>query len=344
MSERLTLRQSVPSEVGELWAQLHAEAQENCVALKPQTSRRALFIVIAASILVMVAAFFSANEFWFKPQEAARVATATARALALDDSSRATATAMAATATSEAMQGKSALDATATAQAATATFEAQQGQAVLAGTATAQAATATAQAQASYATATAEAESLRCSNPNLYTLEVSPTPQFEPPLGYTWNTDRPWPAVYAAWVVTNTSSCMWQSVQLKTLAGETMDVKLFRDGEELAVIDARASATVRLYFPREAAPTQGEWILVINGLTLFDLPHLRLDLGEEQWIVAVTPTPTPTLTPTATPTPTPTPAPTVCTTVCDKCEECKTNSDGETVCTQVDCNCREECH
>ncbi len=348
MSERLTLRNSVPSEVGELWAQLHAEAMENCVALKPQTSRRALFFVIAVSILVMAAALFSANEFYFKPQEATRVANATAQALALDANSRATATALAATATSEAMQGKSALDATATAQAATATFEAQQGQAALAGTATAQAATATAQAQASYATATAEAENLRCSNPNLYTLEVAAEPNISPQPGTTWITDDRWPSVHADWVVTNTSTCEWRSVQLKTLAGETADVKLFRDGEELTAITPETSVTVVLRFPRYPAPSQGEWILVVNGLTLFDLPHLRLDLGDQQWIVAVTPTPTPTPTPTATPTPeppTPVPQPpTPCPTKCDKIPDPNcTPQPGGDPCGQIDGNCRPVC-
>jgi hypothetical protein len=55
-----------------------------------------------------------------------------------------------------------------------------------------------------------------------------------------------------------------------------------------------------------------EWVLVVNGLSLFDQAHLRL--RQEEWITAVTPTPThtPTQRPpgTSTPTLTSTPGPT----------------------------------
>lgn len=340
-------RYKVSQDVGELWAKLHADARENCVALKPPPSRRTLFFVIAASVLVMAAILFSANEFWFKPQEAARIATATAQALALDASAQAAATAMAATATMEAMQGQSALAATAIAQAATATAEAQQGAANLAATAIAQAesnrATATAQAEANMAIA----EANRCKDITLYTLKAEAAPQLEPQPGYEWITDKRAPIVYAAWVVTNTSSCTWNSVQLKTLAGETVDVKLFRDGEELGAVNPGTSATVRLYFVPCREPLQGEWILAVNGLDLFGLSRLKYDLGKGPWVVCITPTRTPTPTPTSTPTPTPvppTPVPTSCPEQCEQCKIDPTCQEGFGVtCPTQPCNCRPVC-
>lgn len=346
MNEQLTIRDAVPPEVGELWTQLHAEAQENCAALKPQTSRRVLFIVIAASILFLVVALFSVNEFWFKPQEEARVAAATAQALALDASAQGTATAIAATATADA--GKLAeeyLTATARAdqdaanRAATATAEALQNQAA-----------ATAQAQANIATATAQAEAVRCQNIMLYDLEVAEEPDLSPSLQTIWVTDKPWPSVYAEWVVTNTSTCEWANVLLKDLDRRELTINLLRDGEELERLLPGETATVRLAFASSPAPSKGEWILVVNGLSLFDAPSLHLDLGEQAWVIAVTPTPTPTptATPTLTPTPTleptPTPIPTSCPIQCDRRKKDPNCVDGfATVCEYEDYNCRPVC-
>ncbi|MBN2006331.1 MAG: hypothetical protein JXA21_23460 [Anaerolineae bacterium] len=277
----------------------------------------------------------------FAPQERARVATATAQAQMLEYRAQGAATAMAAMATADALEAQTNLAGAATAQAATATAEAQQGAAALAATATVEVQRNRATATAQVAANKAVAEANRCLEPAAYTLDVAETPVLTPEPGYRWVTSNAWPSVYAGWGITNTGACAWQSVQLKTLAGETVEVKLSRDGEELSAVDPGASATVRLYFPRQAALTQGEWILVVNGLTLFDLPHLRLDLGEQRWMIAVAPTATPTPIPTPTPVPS---KPTVCTTVCDKCEKCKNDEFGNTVCTQVDCNCRQECH
>jgi len=68
MSERSTLKNSVPPEVGELWAQLHAEAMENCATLRAQAGgislRKVLAIGVPLALLlavVMIGGLWSAG-------------------------------------------------------------------------------------------------------------------------------------------------------------------------------------------------------------------------------------------------------------------------------------------
>jgi hypothetical protein len=246
------------------------------------------------------------DHFYFQLREEARQATATAQALAGSQ-------ALQQTATAEAIAGSEELARTATAQAESANATATvQEEAVNA--------TATAQAEVANATATAQAierERTRCRDQASYDLAISSEPTLWPDETHTWVTDKSPPGMVATWKVTNTGSCAWETVALKPISGgEAERVEVKRDGEPVALTaqgylspSVAPGQTVeielrsRSFDPWRARKVEGEWILVVNDLSLFDLPHFGLEVND--WVIAVTPTPTPIPTPTPSSSPKP---------------------------------------
>ena len=224
----------------------------------------------------------------YHQSEAERQATATARAIAA-------ATNIAQTATAEAVAFSEESQATRTAQAADANATATVNAASANATATANAVSANATATAQAATA----EENRCRDVTFYSFEASSEPILWPDIEYWYVTDKLWPQVRATWVValpdtiaTGVQPCAWDSVALRTLSGEAVNdemVKLQRDGAFVERVQPGESVDLVLYFPRLQAPNSGEWVLVVNDISLFDQPHLKLDAGD--WVKVVTPTP-----------------------------------------------------
>ncbi len=263
-----------------------------------------LFVVIAVTILALFIAGILAMNISYRQRERVRGATATAQviagSLALQQTSEAEAMVISAVDSAKATLQSESANATMAAQAESANATATVNAASANATATANAASANAMATAQAATA----HENRCRDARFYSFEVAPEPALWPDIGYVYVTDKPWPRVRATWVVTlpatiltDTQSCAWNSVALKTLSGEDFGAELYWNGEPVESVQPGESVEIVLPFPRLQAPDSGEWLLVVNGISLFDHPHLQLDTGDDVWVYIVTPTPTPTLTP-----------------------------------------------
>jgi len=258
------------------------------VAVPRRQYRRHLVGVLILAVLVLAAGTLAVNTYYFQPREAIWHARATAQAVALVTAVQQTVVAQDANTAAVVQATITALvDRNVTAQAV-----------ALAGTATADAmamaSAATADAGALAVTATAQARTLGCRDLGLYALAVAPEPTLFPSPGTIHVIGDPLPPVLVTWVVTNTGECPWEGVELRPLAGgETVEPILRRGGEQVARVESGERVEVVLVFSVWTAnDVDTGWVVAVNGLSLFDQPHLRLAV--ERWMIFVTPTPTPT--------------------------------------------------
>jgi len=249
---------------------------------------RAALISVILALLVLMGAGWAANSYYFQPREVARRARVTAQVAVVVTAIRQTVAAQDANATAALADRDATASARNIAVAGTATADAV----ALAGSATSDAA-------ALAGTATIEAEILRCRDIGLYGMVVVPEPTLFPPPGTVHVAGDSLPGVRATWVVTNTSECVWQGLELYPLVGgEAVAPVLRREGEQVLQVEPGERVDVALAFsPWTARDLDMEWVVSVNGLSLFDQPHLRLTVA--RWMTVVTPTPTPT--PTSTP-------------------------------------------
>ena len=303
------------------WRDLHKEARRRYGELAPRRfSTPILLGVLGAAFILLIGGFWAINQYYFQPQEATRQAKATEASLSLAQQATRDKATQDAVATAE----KATQDAVATAdkvgQDARATAEKATENAIAAAEQAERDATATAAAQELDVRATA----IACQNIQLYTVTVALEPQLAPEPGTIHVVGSPAPRVAATWRVTNTGQCDWESVALKPMSGgDAVPTSMSRAGEPVTSVAPGETVEVELAFsPQAAQRVDGEWVLVVNGLSLFDQPHLRL--AQEGWIVLVTPTATstPTFTPTPTPTFTPVPVlpPASCSGVAPRCQ------------------------
>jgi tetratricopeptide (TPR) repeat protein len=253
---------------------------------------RAVVISVIVAFLMLLGGGWVANIYYFQPREAARQTQAAVQVAAL---------------VTAAQQTVAAQDANAAAVLANRDATASARNVALIGTATSDAAalagTATADAMALAGTATAQAEALVCRDVGLYELAVAPEPTLYPPPGTVYVVGAPPLSVRATWVMTNTGECSWQGVELHPLTGgEAVAPVLRRGGQRVARVEPGEQVEMVLAFSAWAArDVDVEWVVAVNGLSLFDQPHLRLTVA--RWMIVVTPTPTPvdTATPTEPP-------------------------------------------
>ncbi len=257
---------------------------------------RVAVISVIVAFLILLGGGWVANTYYFQPREVGRQVQATAQVAALVTAVQRTVAAQDANATA-ALANR---DATASARTVTLVSAATADAMALAGTATADVA-------ALVGTATAQAEALRCQDIGLYDLVVAPEPILFPSPGTVHVVGDPLLGVRATWVMTNTGECSWQGVELHPLTGgEAVAPVLRRKGERVARVEPGERVEVVLAFSAWAArDVDVEWVVAVNGLSLFDQPHLRLAVA--RWMIVVTPTVTPT--DTATPKGTPEPPP-----------------------------------
>lgn len=276
----------------------------------PSRHRRALAPLYRWGAIGLVAALVVIGliAFWFSSQAADQVEFAQATTEAQQTASAATSQASEAKATQDAQVN--AAEATVNAQhvAATATADAIVLNQAVADQEQKINQTATAQAQEAIAQSTQTAEENLCIRIDRYTFEIIENePILQPAPPYTHVAGGQLPRINATWKLRNTGECTWHNVRLRPLnANEPQPLDLFevQAGEEVDV-------TLNFDSPNGLQNVAEEWVLVVSSeggdLTLFDQPHLVLNVNN--WIFIVTPTLTPTPIPTPTDTPTPEPPP-----------------------------------
>ena len=136
-------------------------------------------------------------------------------------------------------------------------------------------------------------------------------PTFEPGLGYQHVAESEIVDVEASWLIENSANCIWENIYLLSLSqAEIITPTLRVNGEDVLVANPDGSVFVEpeqrievvLALPVENATEEidEEYVLMINGLTLIDQPHLFLQV--EGWVKIVKPTSIVPLNPTPTPT------------------------------------------
>ncbi len=136
-------------------------------------------------------------------------------------------------------------------------------------------------------------------------------PTYEPGVGYQHVEASDIIDVEASWLIENSANCIWENVYLLSLSqAEVITPTLRVNGEDVLVANPDGSVFVQpeerievvLTLPVEQAADDidEEYVLMINGLTLIDQPHLFLQV--EGWVKIVKPTSIIPLNPTPTPT------------------------------------------
>ena len=161
--------------------------------------------------------------------------------------------------------------------------------------------TATAPAQAD-STATAEA---LCNSPDGYQYELISGPELipPPPVSLLRNAPNP-PESSASWQITNSGSCDWHNLQVRTDANQPVRYGL-TGNDQADSVQINETVTITIYFdtPEDASNSaNNSWVIIlpVNGLELLLRQHLHI-LGET-WITIIDPTPVPTHTSTPAPT------------------------------------------
>lgn len=151
---------------------------------------------------------------------------------------------------------------------------------------------ATAQAAAILAlTATPTIQVAVCQNINNAGLQVISGPELSPSLGTLYRLGMQSPQV--SWVIRNTGECAWSQILVWSIFDNAISQPIIkRDGLEVTPSAASGPIMIApgeqielvLEFPASSAQRiDGEWVLVVDGLSLVSQPHVLLDA--RNWII-----------------------------------------------------------
>lgn len=142
-----------------------------------------------------------------------------------------------------------------------------------------------------------------CQDVSLTKLEIATGPNLSPQQGYQQIAGTKIPPLLATWTIKNTGNCAWQSIALWSLDDNVIITPaVAQNGQKITPtvsaasggieVNVAAGESIDITVTRKftgAWQYKGEWVLVINGLTLSAEPHLILDV--KNWVVVLTPTP-----------------------------------------------------
>lgn len=147
--------------------------------------------------------------------------------------------------------------------------------------------------QAMEATIQAEQDAVvACGNVNETEFIVVKGPMLEPNPGYQYVDGSEVIDVESSWEVENTGDCNWENIHMFSLTQRSLITPTLRingnnvnlanpDGKVLIEPDDRVEIVVT-YDLEQAKKVQEEYVLVVNGLTLFNQPQLILDV--DGWV------------------------------------------------------------
>jgi hypothetical protein len=184
----------------------------------------------------------------------------------------------------------------------------QTAQAIAAATEGAQAAIARATADAlSVLTAdqTATAAVIPCTELADAAYGIISGPIYSPSVGSAYRQGSLPPTPMATWRLLNTGTCAWQKVKLLSTADDELIQPIIRMNgltvvsptqtvDESFIVSPGEQIELTLEFdPLDVRKVEGEWVLVVNDLTLADFPIFRV--LAENWLVQVYATTQPTM-------------------------------------------------
>lgn len=150
-----------------------------------------------------------------------------------------------------------------------------------------------------------------CGDVNETAFVIVQGPMLEPNPGYQYVDGSDGIDIESSWEVENTGNCNWESIQMFSLTQRSIVTPTLRvngesvnlanpDGKVLVQPQDRIEIVVP-YDLEQAENVEEEYVLVVNGLTLFNQPQLILDV--EGWVIITRPTSAYPARATATPTP-----------------------------------------
>jgi hypothetical protein len=143
-----------------------------------------------------------------------------------------------------------------------------------------------------------------CQNIASTQFEVISGPTLAPEPGYSYTVGSIPPKPEVSWVLKNTGECIWERIFLwSLLEGQLKPAIIRTNGQEISLGSISEITPITInpgdeieivlkFLPSEAASVRGEWVLMINDLSLFNRPHLLVDV--DGWVISVEFEPTPT--------------------------------------------------
>ena len=150
---------------------------------------------------------------------------------------------------------------------------------------------------------TATAGIASCQDLSSTSFEIVSGPTLLPEAGtIIGSSSPPLEEATATWMVKNNTNCGWDQLFLwSTGNNQILQPLMKKDGVEIKfatepgkpmVSPGEVIELVIVVEPENAKFIKGDWVMVINGLSLFAQPHLAVD--EDNWVKITLVTPTPT--------------------------------------------------
>ena len=277
----------------DLTSQLHEQALNHYEQLgASKRGRNWWMVLLVLAILVLIGMTYMTIQRWQNAQAAQESALATARQNSLSTAVQNLATVSDTYATAAAIVKNEEL--TQTAQLVlTAAAEAR----------TTQQAFEEATAQVLSVAQTATAGIASCQDLSSTSFEIVSGPTLLPEAGTIIGSGSPpLEEATATWMVKNNTNCGWDQLFLwSTGNNQILQPLMKKDGVEIKfatepgkpmVSPGEVIELVIVVEPENAKFIKGDWVMVINGLSLFAQPHLAVD--EDNWVKITLVTPTPT--------------------------------------------------
>jgi hypothetical protein len=134
-----------------------------------------------------------------------------------------------------------------------------------------------------------------------FPIEIVSGPELSPRPGYVYIEGLPEPIIQASWTIKNIGNCAWNQINLTdSVTGEVIVPILYKDGSKLDLFTTENSlqsgdevSLVLSFLPKNALNVDRDWIIQVNGISLFDQPHIVLKV--QDWVILSQVSPTPTL-------------------------------------------------
>jgi hypothetical protein len=138
-----------------------------------------------------------------------------------------------------------------------------------------------------------------CTDTATIGYELVSGPHLTPEPFFSFLRSRP-PIPTSSWILKNTGSCIWENISFWSLLdGQAIDALIINNGEVInpdnapvpILVSPGEQIEVAVKFRvDEARNVNEQFVVIVNGVSLEDLPHI--DIQVEDWVIPVTRTPT----------------------------------------------------
>lgn len=149
----------------------------------------------------------------------------------------------------------------------------------------------TAQAATAFAlTATPTQLAARCQNVDDVALSIVSGPDLSPSLRTIYQVGQPKPK--ASWIVQNSGTCGWAQLMLWSVLDNTISQPIVKrnglvltpiaDSGPMLIAPGEQIELIIEFLPSSAERINGDWVLVVDGLSMVAQPHLELKVND--WV------------------------------------------------------------